>query len=682
MAETYEGLYVKFGANTVEFDNSVKGMNKALTGLKKDFQNINKQLKMNPENLDLMGKKLENLEQQAGVGAKKAAELRKQMNELEKSNKKGTESWNKLGLELSKVEGQMQVVDNAIKVTKKQMKDIGDPKSVYNLNKALADTEKELDQINRKIKLEPRNTQLLAKQAKLLAEQFKIAGERVEALRKEQQLLGQSKIGTEQWKKLSYEIGEAEIKAKQAQNAMHGLGTNTKGASTEAAVMAGTFKGGAWLAVASEGLKKIGDMAKWVWEQLKQISKYLIDSLKEAADYGDRISRLSGKTGIDTGTLQRLNAVSKLTKVEVDGIAKSMQKMMVNMEKAGASTEKVTNSGKEAQKAAKGAAAAFKDLGLSARDSNGEFKNSNQMFWEVIQALSQIENKTQRTIYANAIFGKSYQNINGLLKMNQEELKKALATADEMNAVLGDDSIKTLRNLSDEYKKFEIATDAFKINIGAALAPAAMQFMKHAVEIAKAVGDIVKAITEDGDVDGAIRTFEEKIGNAIGEFDKLKPAIEKTIEKLKPVLKKLVEEFAKVARDIIDVFFDSGLATAIADAGVQLAGEFVKALGRAILDGIKAWFKRTDLYQGISMSQQADSYINAQNKGVNGASSYYSGIQKSLGNLQDFSPQMEKAAGNTTNNSNSFTINIRGGNANANEIAREVERRIVRRVSF
>lgn len=680
MAETYEGLYVKFGANTVEFDNSVKGMNKALTGLKKDFQNINKQLKMNPENLDLMGKKLKNLEQQAGVGAKKTAELRKQMNELEKSNKKGTESWNKLGLELSKIEGQMQVVDNAIKVTKKQMKDIGDPKSVYNLNKALADTEKELDQINRKIKLEPRNTQLLAKQAKLLAEQFKIAGERVEALRKEQQLLGQSKIGTEQWKKLSYEIGEAEIKAKQAQNAMHGLGTNTKGASTEAAVMAGTFKGGAWLAVASEGLKKIGDMAKWVWEQLKQISKYLIDSLKEAADYGDRISRLSGKTGIDTGTLQRLNAVSKLTKVEVDGIAKSMQKMMINMEKAGTSTEKVAGSGKEAQKAAKGAAAAFKDLGLSARDSNGEFKNSNQMFWEVVQALSQIENKTQRTIYANAIFGKSYQNINGLLKMNREELGKALATADEMNAVLGDDSIKTLRNLSDEYKKFEIATDAFKINIGAALAPAAMQFMKHAVEIAKAVGDIVKAITEDGDVDGAIRTFEEKIGNAIGEFDKLKPAIEKTIEKLKPVLKKLVEEFAKVARDIIDVFFDSGLATAIADAGVQLAGEFVKALGRAILDGIKAWFKNIDLIQGIRMSMDADAI--QRNKSVNGESSYYSEVQKSLGSLQNFSPQMEKAAGNTTNNSNSFTINIRGGNANANEIAREVERIIVRRVSF
>ena len=30
MAETFEGLYVKFGADTVEFDKSVKGMNGAL----------------------------------------------------------------------------------------------------------------------------------------------------------------------------------------------------------------------------------------------------------------------------------------------------------------------------------------------------------------------------------------------------------------------------------------------------------------------------------------------------------------------------------------------------------------------------------------------------------------------------------------------------------------------------
>ena len=51
MAQEFEGLYVKFGANTVEFDNSVKGMNSALSTLKKDLQTLNKNLKFDPGNV-------------------------------------------------------------------------------------------------------------------------------------------------------------------------------------------------------------------------------------------------------------------------------------------------------------------------------------------------------------------------------------------------------------------------------------------------------------------------------------------------------------------------------------------------------------------------------------------------------------------------------------------------------
>ena len=81
MAETFEGLYVKFGANTVEFDRSVKGINNALSSLKKDFNNINRELKMDPDNVDLLNRKLLNLQEQARVGAMKIAELKKQQKE-------------------------------------------------------------------------------------------------------------------------------------------------------------------------------------------------------------------------------------------------------------------------------------------------------------------------------------------------------------------------------------------------------------------------------------------------------------------------------------------------------------------------------------------------------------------------------------------------------------------------
>ena len=68
MAETFEGLYVKFGANTVEFDRSVKGINNALSSLKKDFNKISdifgkrkKKVKKDKQKHCKIGRKMENL---------------------------------------------------------------------------------------------------------------------------------------------------------------------------------------------------------------------------------------------------------------------------------------------------------------------------------------------------------------------------------------------------------------------------------------------------------------------------------------------------------------------------------------------------------------------------------------------------------------------------------------------
>ncbi|HEO6871787.1 TPA: phage tail tape measure protein, partial [Streptococcus agalactiae] len=142
--ETFEGLYVKFGANTVEFDRSVKGINTALSSLKKDFNNINRQLKMDPDNVDLLNRKLVNLQEQARVGAMKIAELKKQQKALGESEV-GSAQWNKLQLEIAKVESQMKIVDKAMESTKKHIEDVGDPKSILNLNKELDNVAKELD---------------------------------------------------------------------------------------------------------------------------------------------------------------------------------------------------------------------------------------------------------------------------------------------------------------------------------------------------------------------------------------------------------------------------------------------------------------------------------------------------------------------------------------------------------
>ena len=223
MAETYEGLYVKFGANTVEFDNSVKGMNKALAGLKKDISTLNKQLKFDPDNVDLLNQKLANFKEQARVGALKIKELRKQQEALGK-DKVGTAEWNKLELEINKVEAQMVSVNNAASKTKKRIQDVGDPQSVYNLDKSINDVAADLDIVNRKLKLDPSNVELSAEKMKLLGEQAKLANQKVESLKREQQALGSKNIGTNEWKSLQRAIGNAEIEAKQLENAIQDVG--------------------------------------------------------------------------------------------------------------------------------------------------------------------------------------------------------------------------------------------------------------------------------------------------------------------------------------------------------------------------------------------------------------------------------------------------------------------------
>lgn len=150
MAE-FEGLYVKFGANTIEFDNSVKGMNKALTLLKKDLQSLNKQLRLDPKNIDLVNKKMRNLQQQAELGQKKIEELRKQQKALGE-DKIGTAKWQELESEIQKTEAQMQVVQRAIAATDKQLRSLT-PGNIEYVNRQLdemaAKAEKAADKVGK-----------------------------------------------------------------------------------------------------------------------------------------------------------------------------------------------------------------------------------------------------------------------------------------------------------------------------------------------------------------------------------------------------------------------------------------------------------------------------------------------------------------------------------------------------
>lgn len=288
MAETFEGLYVKFGANTVEFDRSVKGINNALSSLKKDFNNINRQLKMDPDNVDLLNRKLFNLQEQARVGAMKIAELKKQQKELGESEV-GSAQWNKLQLEISKVESQMKVVDQTMNSTKKHIEDVGNPKSILNLNKEINNVAKELDIVNQKLELDPKNVELSEEKMKLLGKQSSLAKDKVQELKRKQEELGKEKIGTEEWRQLQNEIGQAEVEVLKIDKAMGNLGDSSRSATGNIKEATGYLK--------ADVMMNIAEKAGQLGQKMVDAGKKTVGAWSEIDEAMDTVTTKTGLTG-------------------------------------------------------------------------------------------------------------------------------------------------------------------------------------------------------------------------------------------------------------------------------------------------------------------------------------------------------------------------------------------------
>ncbi|HEL1785806.1 TPA: phage tail tape measure protein [Streptococcus suis] len=299
MAETFEGLYVKFGADTVEFDRSVKGINNALSSLKKDFTNINRQLKMDPDNVDLLNRKLVNLQEQARVGAMKIAELKKQQKDLGESEV-GSAQWNKLQLEIAKVESQMKVVDKAMESTKKHIEDVGDPKSIVNLNKELDNVAKELDIVNQKLELDPDNVELAEQKMKLLGKQSELAGDKVQELKKKQAALGDEKIGTEEWRQLQNEIGQAEVEVLKIDRAMDNLGESSRSATGDIKEATSYLR--------ADVMMDVADKAGQIGQKMVDAGKMTVDAWSEIDEALDTVTT---KTGLTGDALEELQEIAK-----------------------------------------------------------------------------------------------------------------------------------------------------------------------------------------------------------------------------------------------------------------------------------------------------------------------------------------------------------------------------------
>lgn len=336
---------------------------------------------------------------------------------------------------------------------------------VKQTTKELKKNQVELNQINKLLKFDPKNTELLRQKQTLLNTQYDKTKEKIEALKSVQKELSKEpekhaselrKVTREiiqqeqsvnkfekQLKEVNYQLSnwsKAEKTFKNTGSALEGAGQKLKGLSVASA---GVVAGAGALAV-------------------------------KTASFADEILTLSSVTGQSTDELQRYKKISELTDVSLETLSKSQMKLTKNMYSAQKGSKEMQN--------------VFSKLGVEFKNADGLLRNMDDVFNDAIDALGKMENETERNAYAMQLFGKSGQELNPIISMGSEELKKMKASATN---ILDKKELENLGKLDDTVQKTKATFDGFLNKIGSKIATL---IEPHLKTIEKFLDDVAKWI--------------------------------------------------------------------------------------------------------------------------------------------------------------------------------------------
>lgn len=303
-------------------------------------------------------------------------------------------------------------------------------------NKEINATQKELNQVNKLLKLDPTNVELLKQKQQLLGQQIGQTTTKLDALKQAQAKLDEEmkkggNVNQEEYRKLGREIAVAESslsKLKDEAKACHPELAKVQEALKKTAEVAGTIGKGV-LDLTVNGVKALGTASIASAGAIFKLAQ-------NAGALADDLNTLSATTGLSTQELQEFQYASDLIDVSVETLAGALKKTTASMISAQSGT---------------GASAeAFKKLGVSVTDAQGNLRDNNDVFQDAIKALGNVANETERDALAMQIFGKSATELNPLIEGGIDSLAKMATQANDLGLILSQEALDGANAFNDQ----------------------------------------------------------------------------------------------------------------------------------------------------------------------------------------------------------------------------------------
>ena len=157
---------------------------------------------------------------------------------------------------------------------------------------------------------------------------------------------------------------------------------------------------------------------------------------KKLFDFGDRLGKVSTQIGISVEDLQGLQFAASQSGVGQDQLNSALQKFSINIGHAEAGTKLQKD--------------AFETLGVSIRDSGGGIKDTNQLFKDVADAMSGIEEPATKAKLASELFGKTGVELLALLNTGGGTIDDFSKKLRDAGGMIGGDTVKGVEKFNDQ----------------------------------------------------------------------------------------------------------------------------------------------------------------------------------------------------------------------------------------
>jgi hypothetical protein len=315
-----------------------------------------------------------------------------------------------------------------------------------------------------------------------------------------------------------------------------GLKESKKSGSSFASKLGGGLKSAAKIGTAAIGA---------VAGATAVLGKVFYNNANQAADYGDKVDKMSQKIGISAEAYQKWDYVMQRAGGSVDSLKMGMKTLSIQAEKNSAS---------------------FQRLGISQE----KVKNlsQEQLFEETIKGLSSLEAGTERTKLATQLLGRAGADLGPLLNGGSKAIEEQMKIAENYGMIMSDKAVKASANFKDSLTTLSMTAKGLKNRLMGEFLPS----------LTLVTDGLAKLFT--GDISGS-ETVSKGISDIIGKVSDLLP---KVLEIGSRVIGSLVKSVLDNAPSLIRTF--ANLITDLIPRAVKLISTAVPTILEGIIGAV------------------------------------------------------------------------------------------------